>query len=242
MIVSPDHIHKLYAFTKAHFVTHYDVQTELVDHLANGIENQWKENKNLTFEEALNFEFNKFGIFGFQGVIAQKQNAMSKRYRAILWRFFREWFQWPKIIRLIISVLGVFTVLRVLNKYETKPTVIVAAITLFFCGLLGYLFRTRAARKHKMEKEGRIYMLGEMIYSFGNSFFVILLFMNIGNTLSAFAPSIFYSVIFDVVCSVVVVGVSVLLYVGLQVLPARADALLSETYPELRRAKGVTNF
>ena len=31
---------ELYAFTRKHFVEHFDLQTELVDHLANGIEQQ----------------------------------------------------------------------------------------------------------------------------------------------------------------------------------------------------------
>ncbi|MDO5969467.1 hypothetical protein Q4Q35_06575 [Flavivirga aquimarina] len=35
-------INKLYAFTKKRYVEWYDVQIELVDHLANGIESQWE--------------------------------------------------------------------------------------------------------------------------------------------------------------------------------------------------------
>ena len=35
-------ITNLYQFTRQHFVYHYDVQTELVDHLANDIEGIWE--------------------------------------------------------------------------------------------------------------------------------------------------------------------------------------------------------
>ena len=65
MKLSTEQIEQLFNFTKKHYVEHYDVQVELVDHLANAIEDQWKENPNILFEDALQTEFNKFGIFGF---------------------------------------------------------------------------------------------------------------------------------------------------------------------------------
>ena len=49
MKVSTAQIEKLYKFTRDHYVEHYDLQTELVDHLANGIETRWKENPKLSF-------------------------------------------------------------------------------------------------------------------------------------------------------------------------------------------------
>ena len=67
--VSPEEIEKFYAFTRRHYVEYYDVQTELVDHLANGIETQWEENPDLVFDEAIEKEFRKFGIFGFTEVV-----------------------------------------------------------------------------------------------------------------------------------------------------------------------------
>ncbi len=36
--VSPQEIQRLYRFTREHYVEYYDLQTELVDHLATGIE------------------------------------------------------------------------------------------------------------------------------------------------------------------------------------------------------------
>jgi hypothetical protein len=48
MKLSSTQIEKLYAFTRQHYVEYYDLQTELVDHLANAIEAQWEENPGLT--------------------------------------------------------------------------------------------------------------------------------------------------------------------------------------------------
>ncbi len=64
MKVNQEQIASLYAFTKKHYVEFYDLQTELVDHLANAIEAQWENNPEIPFEEALQIEFKKFGIFG----------------------------------------------------------------------------------------------------------------------------------------------------------------------------------
>jgi hypothetical protein len=49
MKLSQDQIQELYNFTRRRLVEHYDLQTELVDHLANGIEKQWEGNPDLTF-------------------------------------------------------------------------------------------------------------------------------------------------------------------------------------------------
>ena len=46
-------INQLFDFTQKHYVEFYDVQVELVDHLANAIEAQWSENPEISFEEAL---------------------------------------------------------------------------------------------------------------------------------------------------------------------------------------------
>lgn len=63
--LTENQIQQLYKFTEQHYVEWYDVQTELVDHLANGIEHQIGLNPELSFESALNNEFKKFGVLGF---------------------------------------------------------------------------------------------------------------------------------------------------------------------------------
>lgn len=74
MKLSTQQIEQLYAFTRQHLVEWYDLQSELVDHLANAIEQEWEQNPNRTFEEILNKEFQKFGVFGFMGVVEERQN------------------------------------------------------------------------------------------------------------------------------------------------------------------------
>ena len=102
MKLSAKQIEQLFTFTKKHLVEHYDVQVELVDHLANAIEDQWKENPNILFEDALQTEFKKFGIFGFTGLVEQKQAALKNHYWKIIKKEFISFFSVPKIILSVI--------------------------------------------------------------------------------------------------------------------------------------------
>src|SRR6476620_1544858 len=98
MKLTSEQIDRLYQFTIKHYVEYYDLQTELVDHLANAIEEQWQENQKISFEDALQVEFKKFGIFGFTGIVEKRQAALNKKYRGIVWQQMSDFFRLPKII------------------------------------------------------------------------------------------------------------------------------------------------
>ena len=98
MKLTPEQIDRLYQFTRQHFVEWYDLQTELVDHLANAIEQQGVENPKISFEEALQIEFKKFGIFGFMDVVEKRQQALHKRYHKMVWHHFKVFFKIPKFL------------------------------------------------------------------------------------------------------------------------------------------------
>ncbi len=118
MKLTENQIEKLYKFTREHFVEHYDVQAELVDHLANDIENIWATQPQVSFEKARDLSFKKFGVFGFMDVITEKQKAMHKKYWKILWRFTKEWFELPKILTTAVVFLLFFSVLQSGFAYE----------------------------------------------------------------------------------------------------------------------------
>ena len=113
MKLTENHIDQLYKFTRKHYVYFYDVQSELVDHLANDIEEIWVEKPSLSFEQARDTSFKKFGIFGFMDVIEAKQKQMNKRYMKILWRFFKEWFTLPKFVITSSIFLVLFYILQI---------------------------------------------------------------------------------------------------------------------------------
>ena len=115
MKLSSEQIERLYLFTRQHYVEYYDLQTELVDHLANAIEEQWQQNPKLSFEEALQIEFKKFGVFGFMDVVEQRQSALNKKYNKLVLNELKTFFSVPKIIGTISAIGIVFYLMKQLQ-------------------------------------------------------------------------------------------------------------------------------
>ena len=229
MKVDQAQIQELYAFTRQHFVEHYDLQTELVDHLCLGIEDQWKENPRLKFNEALNKEFQKFGVFGFQDVIGQRTKAMEKKYLAIIWRFFKEYITLPKIMFTLFLIALCYTLLLFLPS-EISAEVVLGVYAIF---LLFMLYKTFKFRKQLGSKERR-WMLEDIIshqlgylniVSFPFSFYFGTLITDVESLREGWSL-IMLSVGLPCLC--------LLLYIIIHIIPKRAEQLLEETYPEYR--------
>lgn len=235
MKLSQDQIQELYTFTRKHFVEHYDLQTELVDHLSNGIEEQWKENQHLTFKEALNGEFKKFGVFGFHDVIAEKTKAMNKRYGKILWRFLKEWFGLPKIILTLL----IFTGFTVLLQYAYAGYILLITLIGLFVFDLYKMYQNKKLREHKKKKDEKIFMLEAMINGakYGNSSLVLVNVFNIFNLTDIYFSElqlhwvVFIAAIATLIC--------ISFYITNYVMPQKAQQLLEETYPEYKFAKNL---
>ncbi|WP_226789031.1 hypothetical protein [Polaribacter porphyrae] len=143
-------IKALYKFTKKHYVYHYDVQTELVDHLANDIEEIWAENSKISFEQARDKSFKKFGIFGFMDVIEAKQKQMNKRYWKIIWRFTKEWFTLPKAITTTLVFLGFYLLFQIpFSEFFILSALFIIAI--FEC-INAYKLRKQERLKKKAKR------------------------------------------------------------------------------------------
>src|SRR6187549_2909163 len=66
-------------------VAYYDVQLELVDHIADIIEQLQKENPQLAFKEALELAGSRFSKAEFDAIVASKRNQLLARFMR-LWR------------------------------------------------------------------------------------------------------------------------------------------------------------
>lgn len=114
--LSEKQIEQLFEFTRKHYVEYYDVQVELVDHLASSIEHELEQNPNLSFDNALNIVFKSFGIFGFSDVVENKATAVWK-YQNKLWlKTFINHFKWPNVLKSVSIGLGVFTLYNFFNN------------------------------------------------------------------------------------------------------------------------------
>lgn len=114
--ITPEETEKLFAFCRKCFVYHYDLQVELVDHLGSSIEEQWKENPEIPFNTALFNTFKKFGISGFSKIKEQKRKELARKYNRLFWKFFLDFYRWPKMVMTLAFTLALYTGLKVVNS------------------------------------------------------------------------------------------------------------------------------
>ncbi|MFK5957570.1 MAG: hypothetical protein QM495_01740 [Lutibacter sp.] len=223
-------IQQLYKFTRQHYVEHYDLQTELVDHLANDIEQIWKQQPTLSFEQAKTISFKKFGVFGFMDVVGERQKAMGKKYWKIIGRFIKEWFQLPKIILTALLFLSFYPIC----KTAAANTFLLAILIIFSIYALYKSFFLNKILKRNFKQNDKKWLLEEMIFKTGmGSFMAIpvnflnfMHFFHKGNQIYSNIEALIYAILFTILV--------ILFYIVLEVLPKKAEELLSENYPEYK--------
>jgi hypothetical protein len=230
MKLTENQIDELYKFTREHYVYFYDVQSELVDHLANDIEEIWVDKPKLSFEDARDTSFKKFGIFGFMDVIGAKQKAMNKRYWKIILRFAKEWFTVPKIV----ITISVFFIFFMLLQIQYSEYIFLATLLILITLEMRIVYFVRKQHKKKEAKKEKIFLLESMIGDTKNGF-TGFTFVNLFNTFnltgSDFSSLNMYWVL---IISVVLTLLCILFYVSNYIIPQKAEELLHETYPEYK--------
>jgi len=114
--LTPEEINQLFDFCRKHYVNQYDLQIELVDHMASAIETSWILEPNISFQLALKQTYKEFGIYGFSKLKSAKEKALRKKYNRLLWQFVGNYFRLPKIIMTVASTLVIFTFLRFIKN------------------------------------------------------------------------------------------------------------------------------
>ncbi len=230
MQLTDQHIEQLYKFTRQHFVEHYDVQTELVDHLANDIEEIWEENPTLTFEQARDKSFKKFGVFGFMNVVEEKQKQMNKKYFMIILGFVKQWFSIPKIILTFALFYCFYFLLQFSFAQNLFNGFFFTVIIIEFF----VLFKKREKLDRKFKKTGKKWMLEDIIetQSHGNVVFLLFYLFQFLTPSSYENLSIFTSVIIAFAATLtIIIG-----YISLIIIPKKAEELLEAQYPEYKFA------
>jgi preprotein translocase subunit SecG len=225
MKLSSEQIERLYAFTRQHYVEYYDLQTELVDHLANAIEEQWQQNPKLSFEEALQIEFKKFGVFGFMEVVEKRQAALNKKYNKLVWQLLKTFFSIPKIIGTISAIGIVYYLLKSSQEgIEIIQAIFIILIVLFMIGL-GVISRKNKKKNQQTEKK---WLLKEIIFGYStiagsiNIPIQLVLHLN-GEHYNDWTLALF---------SFLLVLLSLTIYIVLVLIPSQAEDYLKATYPE----------
>lgn len=134
--LTPEQIDDLFALCEFHNVHYYDVQIELVDHIASAIEAIWETNPELSFEEAVFQVGEQFGVepftpssydsilpsitglrfsgesSGFEAIKNAKEKELRIKYERLQWKYIGEFFKLPKIILTLVITLILFVLFR----------------------------------------------------------------------------------------------------------------------------------
>lgn len=220
--VSEEQMEELFAFTRKHFVEHYDLQTELADHMANAIEDCWTTDPTLDFAKAKEQEFKKFGVFGFMGVVEERQIALNKKYQKLIWSYFKEFFKLPRIVLTILLVFVVHEILELSTLTYSVILLTVVVVTIYKLTITWRKYRKR------VKQTGKKWMFEEIIMRCGGIPVVLYFpyeivcesFDTVPGMVSMWVMSIF-------------LVISILyLYIIFYIIPSKAEEHLIATYPE----------
>jgi len=227
MKLTKDQIQQLYKFTRQHYVEYYDVQTELVDHLANDIEHIWQEQPTLSFEKARDISFKKFGVFGFMDVVESRTNSLNKKYWKLVWNIFKNYFKLPQLLTTLALFSVIYTSFSLVsNHYWVSLTILFGVFTVFGVRL----FQLQKIRKQRFKQTNKKWLLEDYILNAGNlgafSGVFVQIPLQTGLHLTSIPIIIAMSSIFT--CLIV------LTYIVAFVLPSKCEELLEKQYPEYK--------
>jgi hypothetical protein len=225
MKLTTQQIDQLYLFTRQHYVEWYDLQSELVDHLANAIETQWKENPTLTFDEALNIEFKKFGVFGFIDVVEKRKKYLNKKYNKLVLNNLKLFYSIPKIILTITSVVIVFVLLKFSQKDIPLIQIAFALLTILF--IFGLHIISKKTKK-ETQLSGKKWLFKDIIFGYSSMSGLI----NIPIQFVVQVKAENYTTWFLLLMSFLIILVALIEYIVLILIPSKSEEYLKQTYPE----------
>jgi hypothetical protein len=225
--LTADHIQQLYAFTASNGVPYYDLQTELVDHLANDIESQWEYNQNPDFEMALEIAYSRFEKNGFTGLVVARTKVLLKKHMKFVKRCFISFFTFPKLI----VTVGFFFLLHsifLLDVYFELPFFKLSMIALqLVCAGIMKIYAHNFDKRLKQKEQ--VWLLEQLVYkSTTMPLGLLLTSIAFGFTDSFNGTGIVAQWLLSGLCTVVFLHN----YIVLFIIPSKAEEYLKATYPE----------
>lgn len=231
MKLSQPQIEQLYTFTQRHYVEWYDVQTELVDHLANGIEKQWKINPDLDFNEALNAEFKKFGVMGFSSVVDEKTAALNKYYRNQVWYYFKSFFKVPKIV---ITLFLIYIYYLGLTHLDNRFLLVVPTFVVLLFFPVKFLVESTKQVKRIERETNKKWLFNSTITQLGG----LIHILNVGIYGSIFFDlDSAWSNTMNIIFSVAVVLLGMTLYTSIYIVTPSLKRKMEKQHPFCRSLK-----
>lgn len=228
--ITPEQTERLFKFCREHYVYHYDLQVELVDHLASSIEEQWETDPTLSFDKALWKTFRKFGVTGFSKVKEQKQKELRKKYNRLLWKYLLEFFSWPKIVMTFAFTILLATLLKVVENDVWVLAPIFVGLTLVMLYYYFFIF----PKKFKIDKVNgkRFFLLEQLKRGQQISFVAIQLAVQTPNLSRILNLHSLNNNIGIYTISLIIVMLTILIFGEMFYVPKKIKEHFSEQFPE----------
>jgi len=225
MKLIPNQIEQLYKFTRQHYVEHYDVQTELVDHLANDIEQIWQNQPNLSFEDARAISFKKFGVFGFMEVVESRSKALNSKYWKMVWGIFKQFFNIPQIVISITIFLAFLIGFQIFSSKYFFISISIGGII-----VLGFkLYFLNQEKKKRFKETNKKWLLEEYVYNLGGGIGFVNLFIQMVNL----SPESVSTTVM-IIASAILTSFILIIYITTFILPLKIEEILEKQYPEYK--------
>lgn len=149
-MLSEEQIGELFAFCEKKYVRWYDVQVELVDHLAHAIEDRMAKDPSLGFESALRNVYEGFGIFGFSKIVSERMASVYQMNRKTYYESLKSHFRWPKIGLTILLTTILFIVFKESGASWISISMTVLMVAAMILSIHNGIEMSRLSRKKKL--------------------------------------------------------------------------------------------
>ena len=225
--LTTEQIDYLFDFTRQKRVRYYDVQVEIVDHLASAIEEKQREQPDLAFQAALEQVYSGFGIFGFAKVVQAREQAVEKRGIREIGRFFRSLLHPDRLWIPVALLIGLHLLFRLFPQEQFDTYVLVTAF-LFYLPLV--VAAIRVVRRFR-QREGKSFLLLQaplsMAVGVGSALYgAIFSWINLLSMEVPYSNGLLWAAA-GILTITLLYGYAAVVY-----LPSRAEAMLREQFPE----------
>lgn len=171
-MLTKEQVALLFAFCERKHVRFYDVQVELVDHLATAIERKMIDDQAMSFEKALDDVYKGFGIFGFSHIVMEKSQAVVKKQQLKFRHMVKAQFRWPSIL-LVIILTSLLERLIYLNGIVVWQ---ISLVAVFVSGFLISLFCSISLARIRKKLKKKLIIAG-YLHSSGITYVPLYFFM-----------------------------------------------------------------
>lgn len=175
-MLTNEQIQELYNYCNRKGIFYYDVQVEMVDHIANAIEAKMLANPALEFKQALEEVHVSFGSFGLREIVREKSISMRKSYKQMRRKLLWSYFTFPKLALTILLLLLVTTY----QQFSVSVSMLFYGLSAMAIVFL-YMIISQQILDWKIRKKHRqkLLMTDPQYFDFG--FFYLIFFIQIGS-------------------------------------------------------------